>query len=193
MRTSSRWMANPTAMISGTLVPGPARKSARVLFAAGGCRPTALATTAWKLTSPPTKMSTPIIRMTTPTIARTVPPTTVSSGLRWSRSPNSAISPIRIGTWLKMLLAMPIRMFCRTSTVSPAAQAHLVYANVGLAAHHVQRLLGLGHDQVHRRDLRPDHRDRGVQSTGRRSPLHRVHLEEEGRLVSRVVSLLRVG
>src|SRR5690606_1032350 len=111
-------MTKPTAMIIGTVEPVPARKSLSVLAADGGSRPTALETIAWKATRPPTKTSTPRVRMTTPTTARRVPPTTVSTGLRWRSRPTRAMIPMRIGTWLKMLFAIPVRTSCTRSTMA---------------------------------------------------------------------------
>jgi len=51
----------------------------------------------------------------------------------------------------------------------------------GQARHRRDRRGRVDHDQVHRRDLRPGHRQVGLAGRGRRDRLHRVHLGQEVR------------
>src|SRR4051812_43519596 len=51
----------------------------------------------------------------------------------------------------------------------------------GQTRHRGDRRGRVDHDQVHRRHLRPDHRQLDLQGPGRRDSLHRLHLKEEGR------------
>ncbi len=106
IRTIIRWTKYPKAMINATDGPKLDMKVVIELVLDGGFMLNAAATMLWNETRPPMNTLIPANRITTPSTARSVPATTSSSGLPWRISPTRAMIPIRIGTWLKMLLAI---------------------------------------------------------------------------------------